>query len=874
MTEHAKESRLKEAFFKYDKKMDGSLGVVEMRKALVQVITSVDQQSIEKFIKFMDKDSRGRISYTDFLNKMTDASNKNHNPFQHVARRLKHFLTQNGLTVDSLMRRLAVSAKKESTGINTNAVSVNYFGRFLKNKIDKKRAEGELMRHAQMMDIDQDGFIDKHDLGTVLGNLQNETFFANNGETVAMSTVSRLTTPGASQSEGWFPKTKMELSKAAQVVKLIKEACVQKSISFNSLFKRLDSSGNGLLSFPEFSTGIDEVAKLSPMVKEQLFALMDTNTIGMVDYDSFLEVLQITMVSKPKEKVMDNFDWEEEAIEALRAYIRSVSITPEEAFKAFDHDFDGIVSKADLKWVLIHILKYEPSEIQPTKLERLYRLMDFYKTGKVQLSDIVRLIDNENPYKSYSANFTTAKFTNQQNTFNWRQNAVQQLGLALSKKYESVQDSFERVSNRGVKIEFDTFKQFLDKSQMLNGFNLTKQLQQQLFSELDAHKKGFLTENDWILAFSQFNWNTQILIELANALEVAFSDCDSAFEHFIQCKEPDDKKRSVISRRDFVKGFRFLTNNRFQATELERAWANISNGNPTMTKEAFKAQFETMNFSGSSTLRRAKTAGHKTKMFSASSSQPKWENDIFEKIRSLIRASPTTLKEIFGQMDTDHSGKLSNQEFRNGIRKLSLGLTSREIDQLMVRIDTNQDGMIDYREFCLRFSGNKVADTEKIIRARASNKLASLKELMHRHMVSYTDAFDRFDSSRSGQLTYTDFQILMNKLHEVAGNPKPTYQVMKDLFELIDVRKDGHIDKHEWNQTFAHIQTGDRANTLKELPKDLAAFENSRTYNNVSAAVAKNRKLLAERFSSICDEKGLVDFGRACETVRMVTRGV
>jgi len=90
-------------------------------------------------------------------------------------------------------------------------------------------------------------------------------------------------------------------------------------------------------------------------------------------------------------------------------------------------------------------------------------------------------------------------------------------------------------------------------------------------------------------------------------------------------------------------------------------------------------------------------------MFSASSNQPKWENDIFEKIRGLLKASPTTLKDIFKKMDTDHSGKLSNKEFRNGIRKLGLGLTLREIDALMTRIDSNMDGMIDYNEFCCKF---------------------------------------------------------------------------------------------------------------------------------------------------------------------------
>jgi len=99
-------------------------------------------------------------------------------------------------------------------------------------------------------------------------------------------------------------------------------------------------------------------------------------------------------------------------------------------------------------------------------------------------------------------------------------------------------------------------------------------------------------------------------------------------------------------------------------------------------------------------------------MFSASSNQPKWEVDIFEKIRGLIKASPTTLKDIFREMDTDDSGRLSNKEFRNGIRKLGLGLTLREIDLLMNRIDKNMDGMVDYSEFCGRFQGNKVKEVE------------------------------------------------------------------------------------------------------------------------------------------------------------------
>lgn len=49
-------------------------------------------------------------------------------------------------------------------------------------------------------------------------------------------------------------------------------------------------------------------------------------------------------------------------------------------------------------------------------------------------------------------------------------------------------------------------------------------------------------------------------------------------------------------------------------------------------------------------------------------------------------------------------------EFRNAIRKLNLGISSKEIDQLMVRIDSNKDGLIDYKEFVAKFSVSKHED--------------------------------------------------------------------------------------------------------------------------------------------------------------------
>lgn len=56
----------------------------------------------------------------------------------------------------------------------------------------------------------------------------------------------------------------------------------------------------------------------------------------------------------------------------------------------------------------------------------------------------------------------------------------------------------------------------------------------------------------------------------------------------------------------------------------------------------------------------------------------------------------------------------------------------------MLRIDTNQDGKIDYNEFMAKF---KTRDLDVRLQERARDKMARIKELMILHMNSTNDAF-------------------------------------------------------------------------------------------------------------------------------------
>jgi hypothetical protein len=87
-------------------------------------------------VRFLDKDTHGKIHYIGFLERMHDVSNKDHNPFKSIVQRLEFFITSNKQTVHSLVKRLI----QKSGTTSEVGVPVEYFAEFLKAKVDKKRS--------------------------------------------------------------------------------------------------------------------------------------------------------------------------------------------------------------------------------------------------------------------------------------------------------------------------------------------------------------------------------------------------------------------------------------------------------------------------------------------------------------------------------------------------------------------------------------------------------------------------------------------------------------------------------------------------------------------------------------------------------------
>jgi hypothetical protein len=72
-------------------------------------------------------------------------------------------------------------------------------------------------------------------------------------------------------------------------------------------------------------------------------------------------------------------------------------------------------------------------------------------------------------------------------------------------------------------------------------------------------------------------------------------------------------------------------------------------------------------------------------------------------LRTIFRREARRMEATFEGLDTNGDGVLSAGEFRRGLQQLDIGLTVQQAEDLLMLIDTNGSGTIDYAEFADMF---------------------------------------------------------------------------------------------------------------------------------------------------------------------------
>ncbi|CAF1275213.1 unnamed protein product [Rotaria sordida] len=134
------------------------------------------------------------------------------------------------------------------------------------------------------------------------------------------------------------------------------------------------------------------------------------------------------------------------------------------------------------------------------------------------------------------------------------------------------------------------------------------------------------------------------------------------------------------------------------------------------------------------------------------------------------------LRDAFDLFDSDHSGKISKTELRQVLKALNIAATDAELQKLMAQMDTNRSGDIDYNEF-------------KNVMAKSFFRKYSRKELL--------DAFKNFDTDGNGYITTNELDNILSRMGRHLTRPE-----LESMISSLDTSGDGKVSFEEFCRLF------------------------------------------------------------------------
>ena len=224
-----------------------------------------------------------------------------------------------------------------------------------------------------------------------------------------------------------------------------------------------------------------------------------------------------------------------------------------------------------------------------------------------------------------------------------------------------------------------------------------------------------------------------------------------------------------------------------------------------------------------------------------------YDLDPLEKIKRLILTSKIDFVSVFKRYINESGNGMANQfEFRNMIKRLDLGLTNIEIEDIINKSGLTSDGYINLVDFYKYITGenkNLVISKMNIMQI-----LKELKQLIYKYYSNPRLAFELNDNEIQGTMDFDKFKKIVHDVYTREAKPTLTYPVLKYIYDYIDVRKDGVIDLNEWSKVFATSEGKlDYEQVKPEKMKILREWETSREIIEIYKLIARNKKLIRDK---------------------------
>ena len=728
-------------------------------------------------------------------------------------------------------------------------------------------------------DYDKDGVISMDDLKNIIINYIDKNYFEKYNKNIDI-----------------YNNYNFEENK--KIYLNIKDALNKLNMTENNLFYYLDNNKDGFIDIYEFRNQIFKLPLNRKFTQKQIdlfYTFLDEFNNGKVDINIFqnkLRIIKDYINAHNENGYVGNSTIENLILTELYKYIKkNQKLGDTEIFSILDNDHDGIISINDLKNFCIKNLFISSHELDDDIMIRFIEAVSLTRSRNLVLADIQNLMkyfkkDDLDIIRNNIINYCNeSENINKENDKDWIDNVINKIGMFINEEFENdIQSFYDECNitdfrNKGQGISFDNFQIFLQKNYFLfEPYHINKNESQQkaLFNYLSNNKK-YITLEDLEYLFGNENKNNnenndfdfyeKMHNNIITFLHDNFKNSEDAFKYFHNdiknnclCNE-----NNYITKKEFFNGIESLFPKKYQTNTIQNYYYKYLDNKNKITYSDFNyIYYNTYKFNDGYNKSLDKPAKIKTTRPDVSNipftsnkapfpteKNPKlktpFDLDPLEKLKRLILSSKIDFKkecEYYIKYSQSNNGLINQYEFRNLIKRLNLGLSSIEIEDIINKNGMTYDGYINIYEF-YKYVTNKELNLS-ISEKNIIEILKTIKQYLYKYYNSPRFAFEMNDKEKRGFLDFEQFKKIIYELYYKERVPAPNYAVMKYVYDYVDVRKDGVIDLNEWSKVFAITESN--LDVLKGPGSQyIRDWEGSEQITHIYKLISKNKKAIKDK---------------------------
>lgn len=736
-------------------------------------------------------------------------------------------------------------------------------------------------------DYDKDGKITEDDLKNVIINYVNKDFFIDKNKIEEDNKKSE-------ENKIFDDNYKLFI--------YLRNILNKNNLTLDKFFYYLDSNKDSYIDLNEFINQMNYLPyldnkKFTQEKMEQFFEYLDEFKNGKFDLNVFrnkLNILDDHIKLNQKKIYKGNTNIERLILtEFANYYLRHSSISDNELFTILDNDHDGIVSKEDLKFFCCDILNINESELTFDILLHFIICVSENREENLNLSDIQKFMNDIrnydlNKYIKMLENFCNEAINMKNIDNDWIKDVIDVIGMYISQEFDGkIKDFYDslnktNLTNKGQGLSFQNFLLFFETNYLLiESFHMNNDKYLVLFNHLSNNSK-FITLENLQNTFKDFDFFGNMHKYITNFLKSNFTSSLEAFKYFNQVKTVKNEtptsnefiNKNYITKKEFFEGVINIFPNKFKINTISKYYNKIFkksehqklNSSMDERKDIIKFdEFKSIYFNENKKEDKFKLtldsqSKHKRKRnkdFFLSTIRapfkvklnPKlrtlFDLDPLNKIKKLIHSSKVDFKEEFRKLMKETDGKANIFEIKNMIRRLGLGLTNIEIEDILHKSGLLSEGYINLIDF-YHFITSEGHSTF-IYKKNITEAMKDLKQLIIKYYTNPLLAFELNDISNKKLMDFETFKKIVIDIYkrELRSFSLPPYSLIKSMYDYIDIRKDGIIDINEWRKIFCDIEG--KLDVENNKNNELRKWETTNNILEIYKIIARNDKIIRQK---------------------------